>query len=333
MSDAKSASSSAAPSVAASSSESSSDEDEESGGLASLIKLQRTPVIKKAPERRQVKMLDLPGNVKNPALERVANRSARDEARRTAMRLKPDISYLHRSLLSWDYDSDSTVPPGAQFQLMHVPDRFENEQHYRRVFEPLLFMECWAAIQASKENNEEKYECQILTRQYSDDWIDLDIAITDSLAKDWMLTDTEIVLLRQPDGKKNYLCKVQNYKTSFRGVNATLRMMAPKDGGGPQINTTWVLSKVYRSVFLECTVCDSISQPFSLTTVHREYAALMALPYYDLCPVILNPRLPEPARVDRDEVTRAMQQYNLNEPQARAILSALNTDGFSLIQG
>jgi senataxin len=244
----KSASSSAAPSVAASSSES-SDEDEESG-LASLAKLQRTPAVKKPPERRQVKMLDLPGNVKNPALERLNNRSARDEAKRTAMRLKPDVTYLHRALLLWDYDDNSDQPPGSNLRLLNVPDRFEDGQHYRDVFEPLLLMECWAAIQASKENNEEKYGCQVLTRQYSDDWVDLDIAITDSVKKDWMLTDSEIVLLRHPDGKKSYLCKVQNYKTTFRGINATLRMMAPKDGNGPQINTSWVLSKVYRLVFV-----------------------------------------------------------------------------------
>ena len=59
----------------------------------------------------------------------------------------------------------------------------------------------------------------------------------------------------------------------------------------------------------------------------------MGLPNYDLCPVILRPKLPEPARTNPTEVADAMKSYNLNEPQAKAILSALRTDGFSLIQG
>lgn len=59
----------------------------------------------------------------------------------------------------------------------------------------------------------------------------------------------------------------------------------------------------------------------------------MALPYYDLCPMILRPNLPPPARTNFNEVDQTMKLYSLNEPQANAILSALRTDGFSLIQG
>ena len=72
---------------------------------------------------------------------------------------------------------------------------------------------------------------------------------------------------------------------------------------------------------------------FSLTTLHREYAALMGLPYYDLCETILKARLAKPAWVDDADIRRMMASYGLNEPQAKAILSALETEGFSLIQG
>ncbi len=37
--------------------------------------------------------------------------------------------------------------------------------------------------------------------------------------------------------------------------------------------------------------------------------------------------------VEYKEVQLTMTKYNVNEPQARAISSALRTDGFSLIQG
>lgn len=70
----------------------------------------------------------------------------------------------------------------------------------------------------------------------------------------------------------------------------------------------------------------------SLSTLHREYAALVALPYYDLADVILNPKLVKVA-IDRREVRASMEKYGVNEPQAGAIVGAMNTEGFSLIQG
>ena len=72
---------------------------------------------------------------------------------------------------------------------------------------------------------------------------------------------------------------------------------------------------------------------FSLSTLYREYAALAALEYYDLCDTIFRPRLAPMERLSPNEVSRAMTSYRVNEPQAKAILSSLNTTGFSLIQG
>ena len=71
----------------------------------------------------------------------------------------------------------------------------------------------------------------------------------------------------------------------------------------------------------------------SLSTLRREYAALAALPYYDSVDTILQARLPPPARVDRYEVEQTMKTYQVNEPQAKAIVASMNTEGFTLIQG
>jgi len=71
----------------------------------------------------------------------------------------------------------------------------------------------------------------------------------------------------------------------------------------------------------------------SLSTLHREYGALMALPNYDCADFILKPQLPKPPHLDHKEIEVAMAKYNVNEPQARAIIGALRTDGFTLIQG
>ena len=84
--------------------------------------------------------------------------------------------------------------------------------------------------------------------------------------------------------------------------------------------------------FVRLLSLHSLIQSLSLSTLHREYAALVALPYYDLADVILNPKLVR-AAIDKREVQASMEKYGVNEPQAGAIVGAINTEGFSLIQG
>ncbi|KZT19477.1 hypothetical protein NEOLEDRAFT_1151950 [Neolentinus lepideus HHB14362 ss-1] len=305
-------------------SSSSSDEDSEDqgtatkeGGLAALGKLQRTPRIKRTIERRQVKMLDMPTNGKSSSHRLI---DPRREAQKTVLRLKPDISSLHKALLSWNYDHDGLEPPmRSKMTLNRVPDRFNDYGHYRTVFEPLLLFECWAQlVQSKQEPNQDNVACRIVSRGFIDDWLDLDISITDNVKKDWVLTDTDIVVIRQPETKKCILGKTQSYKAMPYGIQATIRcyLPTPVTDPGLQINSDWRLSKV-----------------FSLRTLHREYAALVALPFYDFFDVILRPRLLSKPHLDAQEIRQAQEAYKVNEPQAIAILSSLKNEGFTLIQG
>ncbi|TFK52558.1 hypothetical protein OE88DRAFT_1796188 [Heliocybe sulcata] len=301
-----------------SSEENSEDEGEAAeGGLAALGKLQRTPKIKRV-ERRQVKMMDVAADGKVGATRMF---DARREAQRTAMRLKPDISSLHKALLAWNYDHDGPDPPmlGGKMSLSQVPDRFKDYNHYRTVFEPLLLLECWAQLQQSKqETNQDSVACKIASRGFTDDWLDLDISVTDNVKKDWALTDTDIVMLRQPESKKCILGKIQGYKAMPYAIQATVRCYLPPSITDPglQINTDWRLTKV-----------------LSLRTLHREYAALMGLSFYDSADVILHPRLLSKPHFDGREIRQAQGAYKVNEPQATAILSSLKNEGFTLIQG
>lgn len=308
----------------------SEESDEEDGvGLASLSKLQRTPVIRKPAERRQVMMMDLPTKARNPALERI---SKREDARRMQLRLKPDMSGLHRTLLSWDYDFNGPSPPGQSFKLERVPPTFSDPDHFRRVFEPMFLLECWTQLGESKEGPLETYDVRLANRQFVDDWLDIDISFVGSVDKDWSLSDTDVVLLRQPQGKKGVLAKVQNYKGSALGIQATVRCCSRGSDPGLQPGSVWSLGKVLRLVSAILRYSSQLTA-CSLTTLYREYAALMSLPYYDLCDTILRARLNRPTVPDSKEVQRTMATYNVNEPQARAILYSLTADGFALIQG
>lgn len=292
-------------------------EAEATQGLAALGKFQRSPKVKKPMERRQVKMLEIQNQAKSATMARLHRR---EDARRRALRLKPDTTGLHRTLLSWNYDHDGPDPPtvGQKATWLYVPDTFQDYQHYLRVFEPLLLLECWSQIVQSKEEVQPVYDCRITSKQFTDDFVDLDATISEPVQKDWRLGDTDVVLLRHPEGKKSIMMKVQSFRTTPFGSQMGLRCFVHATMGdiGLQINTVWSLKKV-----------------FSLSTLHREYGALVALPHYDLFQTILTPKLSVVPPLELQEVKNTMSAYSVNEPQARAIIGSLKIDGFALIQG
>ncbi|KAJ7644130.1 SEN1 N terminal-domain-containing protein [Roridomyces roridus] len=313
----KSRPSSVAPSVtsvhsseAEQSSEDDDQEQESQGTLASLSNLQRSTKVKQphAPQR-QIKLMDV---VQNPIQQRAERRL---QAKSKLQRLKPDLSGLYKTILSWSYHHDGAQPSGPPLRLTHVPvDRFTDYDHYFRVFEPLLYLECWAQIVQSKEDIGEAYPFKINARQYVDDWVDIDMTYNGSVKRDWRLTESDVVLLKQ--GALSVLGKVEQYKTPMgKAIEAKVRCLARLDPG-LALDTEW-----------------QVLQVFSLSTVTREYAALLGLTYFDLCPSILRPALPPIATPNKANVQRTMALYRVNEPQAVAISCCLDTDGFSLIQG
>lgn len=226
-----------------------SDEEESQTGLAALGKFQQSPKIRKPAERRQVKMLDIQSKEKKPVNVRL---NLRQDARRTALRLKPDISGLHRALLSWDYDHVGPEPPisGEKLKLVHVPDKFSDHNVYRSIFEPLLLMECWSQIVQSKDENQEIRDCMITSRQFIDDWLDLEVSISEPVPKDWYLSETDVVLLRHLDGKGSTIAKVRSYQAMPHRIQAGLRSLVNHNKAdlGLHINSSWRLSKVFRYV-------------------------------------------------------------------------------------
>ncbi|KAJ7095873.1 SEN1 N terminal-domain-containing protein [Mycena belliarum] len=306
---------SAAPTLSSTHSDAQNSSDEEESQdpatLASLSRMQREPKVRQAPPQRQIKRYDAP-IAKNPIQLRLEKRAL--EARKY-QRLKPDVSGLYKMILSWKYLHDGAQPPGPPLTLTHVPaDRFADYPHYRQVFEPLLLLECWAQITQSKEEAKDSYRFKINARQFIDDWVDLDMTFNGSVRKEWRLTESDVVLLQHEESC--ILGKVEAYKTPMnRAIETKIRCVARLDPG-LSLDTEWQITPV-----------------FSLSTINREYSALLGLPYYDLCPSILQPALPPIPAPNGETVTKIMTLHRVNEPQAVAISSCLDTVGFSLIQG
>jgi len=142
------------------------------------------PQVKKPAERRQIKVLDMPrarGNSMQEQLQR------RDDARKMSLRLRPDISGLASDVAGVAVRARgagaATGKDGRRAVVVRVPDRFADAEHYRRVFEPLLLLECWAQIGQAKEEPKEFYEGSDPRAAVHRPVDDLDVAITEPLRK------------------------------------------------------------------------------------------------------------------------------------------------------
>ncbi len=140
-------------------------------------------------------------------------------------------------------------PPGPELRFTRVPDRFKDYNHYFEVLQPLLLVECWAQILAAKEEPRDSYQCKIESRQYVDNWIDLDLTISEPVKSGWYLAETDIILLKHASHDKCIMAKVKSYRALMSGIQLTVRCFISKNetnDPGLTIQSLWQISKVFR---------------------------------------------------------------------------------------
>ncbi|GAA5972915.1 hypothetical protein JCM11641_004002 [Rhodosporidiobolus odoratus] len=314
-------------------SESSDDEDALRGpdgkkltGLALLAKDQKPSIRRVEPIRRVKAVSGLGGEVvsqgaRGRGIASLQTKEDKQALRAARLRSAQDFSRLHRALLQWDPAADSDLPTGVTLPS-RLPSDFNSPQDYFASFEPLLLTECWEQIRQAKLEALREPRiilADIAGRQSVDDFVDVFCTVDgDQLRDRIFFSESDLVWLRQ--GHRQIFAKVQSAARKRDALELTLRCHLGQDvhgaGSGLAARTKWEMLKLA-----------------NLSTVHREYAALQALEYIDLCPDILNPRPPPTIRPDARTIQQAMSAYRVNEPQAMAIHGALRSQGFSLIQG
>ncbi|KAL8279185.1 hypothetical protein RQP46_008441 [Phenoliferia psychrophenolica] len=316
-----------ATAIDSSSSEESSDDDKggpKLSGLAGLAKAQKSPKMKKT-ERRGIKIMEQEGPAFSRGVRGPNARPGREEqqaANAARLRGVQDFSHLHRQILQWDITHDGPLPPHMTAEPRPVPSTFASAEDYFAAYEPLLLIECWEQLRQAKQeaaNESQPVPVDIAGRQDVDDFTDVFLTIEHGKLPDrFYLNESDLVLLRQ--GPRQTMARVHAYGRKREFVEVTLRCHLGNDvtnaSAGLFARTKWEVVKLY-----------------TLSTIHREYSALQTLRYLDLCSEILTPRAPPRLEVDARILERTMKAHQVNEPQARAILGSLKTQGFSLIQG
>lgn len=247
-------------------------------------------------------------------------RSAKD----MRARLAPDLSSLHRTILAWDFFANGDLPPNGRADYSLVSNAFRDPIEYQKTFEPLLILEAWQGFQSSKEENSFKtFEIKVATRLSVDSFVEVSTILPATEAKDYGLGEADIVLLSKAEAptknpsSPHCLARVSRINRKKGTVEVSYRV----NPGNPFINSLSPGATIFGAKIT------------SLTPLEREYGALMALQYYDLCEEIVKAK-PSPLLNYSDASLKPIaDNYNVNSAQAKAIKSALDNDAFTLIQG
>jgi len=241
-------------------------------------------------------------------------------------RMEPDLSDLHRTILGWDFFADVELPPGSDDDdYTLVTNTFRTAEDYRKTFKPLLTLEGWQSFRSAKEDGSFKpFEAKAVNRLTSDGFVEISATMSAPDTKELGISIADIVLLSKS-------------KQPGKDVDQPRCLARVKDVGRKkgQLEVVFTVSPhnntLLPSMSLDATIWGI--HILSLTPLEREYGALMALEYYDLCEEIITAK-PSPILDYSDQDLQSIvQTYEVNIAQAKAVKSALDNDAFTLIQG
>lgn len=241
-------------------------------------------------------------------------------------RLAPDLSSLHKTILAWDFFADTDLPPNSsKSDYTLVTNAFESVQDYQKTFEPLLILEGWQSFRAAREDGTFKaFELKIANSLLVDSFFEVNVRMSFQQGKELGWGATDVILLSKStrphidSSEPHCLARVKEVSRKKGEVHIVFRINSAGNPLRPFLNDN---ADVWGTQIL------------SLTTLEREYGALMALPYYDLSEEVISAKPSRLMNYSEREVAPIVKAYDVNEAQAKAVKSALDNDAFTLIQG
>ncbi|KAF2465958.1 tRNA-splicing endonuclease-like protein [Lindgomyces ingoldianus] len=294
----------------------SSDESEEEGDFdAELFGIRDKNRAKSGPKTNIVNEV----KVQMPVKKRRVIRSSKD----MRARLTPDLSPLHKVILSWDYYHNGDFPPHSRPDMYaSVLKTFSTPNDYQATFEPLLTLEAWQGfVKAREEGISRPYDIRIVSRASVDAFQEVSSTMTHAENKELYISEGDVVLLsKSKDSSRedpHCLARVFRVQRKPKHLEVSYRVMPS--------------NPLQSSLVPNGTVFGAKIQ--SLTPLEREYGALLGLQYYDLCDEIIRAK-PSPLLNYKDnQLEPLISNYKVNNAQAKAVKSAMDNDAFTLIQG
>lgn len=296
------------------------DLDKELFGETIKTSSRTTEAGRNAQEGRAKRKREMEQTKQQPLKKQRLVRSAKD----MRARLVPDLTALHKSMLSWDYFHQGMLPPKADESAYRtVASVFENPAEYQSTFQPLLLLEAWNGLLKVKEehNVSRPFELRVSSRSSVDSFVEFGSSFGPNESN--QVSEGDIILMSKSQTPistselPHCLARVSRIQRKGQNLDALYTVLP----GSPIVQKLAPNSVCYGQKIM------------SLIPLEREYGALLGLQYYDLCEEITRAR-PSPLLDYRDEALEPlMETYELNKAQSKAVKSALDNDAFTLIQG
>ncbi|KAI8987866.1 hypothetical protein BDF20DRAFT_910411 [Mycotypha africana] len=286
--------------------------------------------------KRTIKLIATP--ISNPYLDRKMKAKTREIARQK--KIAPNLDRLFKAVLSWEItETAREIPPNTnEHMYSKVPATFKSFEEYRSIFEPLLILETWCQLVRAKEQlsqNDILENCIVEGRCHTNDFVDVTFQLRMSLIMNNLTTD-DLVCVANHFGPQFFQTD-ENVGSTWKGkafLGKVMSINQKKNIGEVVVRCYFAADRISLLNSISPKTSWNILKIMSLTTGMREYAALEALEYYDLGMDIIQPKRTPLPKLDDSLIKQYCQRYYVNEPQAVAILSAMQKkNGFSLIQG
>ena len=240
-------------------------------------------------------------------------------------RLAPDLSALHKIILSWDFFHNGDFPPNTdRDNYTLVTSKFRNPLEYQTTFEPLLVLEAWQAFLKSKEEGYFKtFEIKVANRLTVDSFVEVSTTMDMADGKALGISEADIILISKASSPASEPSQPHCLARVFR---ITRKLKAMEISYRVNVGNS-LMSCIVPNASLHGVKISSI------TPLEREYGALLGLKYYDLCDEIVKARASPLLRYTEKQVESIVSIYRLNSAQAKAVKSAVDNDAFTLIQG
>jgi senataxin len=248
-------------------------------------------------------------------------RSAKD----MRARLAPDLVSLHNTILGWDFFHSGDFPPGSERQdYSLVTNVFRHPKVYQSTFEPLLILEAWQGfLKSREEGNFKPFPISVSNRCTVDSFIEVSTVMQAADAKNTPISEADVVLMSKAPSPTTDDKQPHCFARVFKVVRKkTFIEIAYRINVG---------NSLVSSIVPNATLFGAKIQ--SLTPLEREYGALLGLQYFDLCDEIIKAKPSPLLSYSEKQIAPLVANFRINVAQAKAVKSAMDNDGFTLIQG
>lgn len=306
--------------------DSSDESDEDLEGAKELFSLS------KPKERSTPIVLDINGR---PVQKVSSTLRKKQEEEKMRKRLNVDLNPFYRDVLQWDYTNVGEYPSdSSDFKYEDIKDTFASADDYQRVMKPLLLLECWQGLCAARDREENRpFSIVVGNRTAVSDFYEVYTSINKRTVQDAGITDSDLLVLSFiPHVRSVNDLSADDFKTAEHTCLA--KVWGLKNNKGEMMDLTLRIERSHKfSRFLTLRAEIFAVKVMQMTTVEREYTSLVGLPFYDLVNQIISGKPAISQTLGPQQIEEVRKNYKLNASQAKAVVSTVACEGFSLIQG